>query len=111
VAEKTKHYIEAYIEYDSVSSRLVCEDPEHCTESSDEYREQVRGEIRREVKYARDLCMIVESYRDIGAELLSYPKGITPVFGRVEVKPEWEGYAEEAELYLRPTKEQRDAAG
>lgn len=84
----TRHWVEAYVDRDQVSFRLICEDVATCEDTV----EEDRGAY----------CAVMEWFSADGAYLLSFPDGRNDVFGRVEVDTKWTGYGEDAELELVP---------
>jgi hypothetical protein len=83
----TRHWLEAYVEQDQMSARLICEQPTACTETADD-----KGE-----------CAIADWYDNSGfIDIVNFPVARPDVFGRVEVTVEWEGYDDDAYCILRP---------
>jgi len=91
----TKHWIEAYVDHDTVSFRLACEHPTACEETAE---------------WARQLgCAVKDWFDDAGIDLLGFPRGVEVPIGRIEVRCEWQGAAEDSELYLRRPASERAA--
>lgn len=84
----TRHWIEAYVDQDTVSFRCICEDIATCSETA----QQVRGES----------CAMSDWFDADGTHLLSFPLERKDVLGRVEVAAKWIGWDEDVELWLVP---------
>lgn len=84
----TRHWLEAWIDTDTISSRVTCEHPDDCTATPAISRHQG--------------CAIRDHHDNIGDELLTFPYGVKPLIGRVEIGVEWMGPAEDAYVALVP---------
>jgi len=85
---ETRHWLEAWIDCDQICSKIACEHPHNCTSTSVDTRHLG--------------CTVIDFYDNIGEELINFPLGVKPLFGRVEVGVRWMGPAEDAYIDIVP---------
>lgn len=87
----TRHWVEAYADWDEICGRVVCEHPTDCQDTHPDNRPNG--------------CAVVEWADNCSiSDLLHWPRGDHPVIGRLLVGVEWAGSDDDAELTLvKPT--------
>lgn len=84
----TRHWVEAYVDHDRISFRMICEEMDTCADTA----KSCRGES----------CAVADWFDADGVDLFDFPRDRQDVLGRVEVAAKWTGSDEDSELCLIP---------